>query len=185
MRPGIRAWTGRVTGLSFASARCVRERMLPLSKSTSEGNTRRIAERVREVSASSHGRRHRCEAVGLPRVSQPSPNHPFTSPARAARLLRRPGRGLYMPSSAAGRWPVHVTRSRLGSRRQCPVTDRHIRGVIFVRHGVLHRGSSRVNGKTSTVFRVESSGDSHTRVAALQGDYAVAASSSPYFRIRR
>jgi hypothetical protein len=62
---------------------------------------------------------------------------------------------------------VHLTRSRLRSRGQRPVTDpRRISGIVFVRHGVLRRRRSPRNGKTSTVFPGSSFG-SYPRAAAL------------------
>ena len=59
--------------------------------------------------------------------------------ARVAQLLRQLGFRLCTPSSVSGSWRVHVTRSRLRRGSQRPVTDRHSRGVVFVRHGFLRR----------------------------------------------
>ena len=81
-------------------------------------------------------------------------NH--VGPAGVAQLLRQLGFRLCTPSRVSGSWRVHVTRSRLRRGSQRPVTDRHSRGVVFVRHGFLRRPLSvvqrvhRVPGSTQT-----------------------------------
>jgi hypothetical protein len=106
----------------------------------------------------------RFETGGRPRRIRTS-KPPVRGGRSGGRLI---GVRLGTASSVFCRRRVDVARARLGRRRQRPVTDRYSRRTVFVGHGFLHRP-----------LQLTSSRLWH------EHDYAQAASSSRYFRIRR